>query len=93
MKTESMIEQLRVLHEQHRNDHVDTFDTNWSLVCWDVANRLEELYKKNKELDEKINKINSIVIVSSDSSLESMAQNIIGAKVNYLEEIGKIISE
>lgn len=43
MDTEIMIKQLRRLSEQHKNDRVDTFATNWSLLCWDVANRLEEL--------------------------------------------------
>lgn len=46
-----MIRQLRALAEKHRNDRVDTFATNWSCLCSDVANRLEELleYKRMYE--------------------------------------------
>lgn len=43
MDTEVMIRELRRLYEKHKNDRVDTFATNWSLLCFDVANRLEEL--------------------------------------------------
>lgn len=43
MKTEEMICELRRLEEAHKNDFVGTCETNWSLMCRDVANRLEEL--------------------------------------------------
>ena len=43
MDTERMIRELRRLSELHKNDRVGTFATNWSLLCHDVANRLEEL--------------------------------------------------
>lgn len=43
METEVMIRELRRLAEKHQNDIVGTFATNWSLLCRDVANRLEEL--------------------------------------------------
>ena len=43
MDTEVMIRQLRGLSEEHKNDKVYTFATNWSALCSDVANRLEEL--------------------------------------------------
>jgi len=43
VKTEEMICELRRLEEIHKNDFVGTFETNWSLMCHDVANRLEEL--------------------------------------------------
>ncbi len=51
MDTEVMIRELRRLAEKHKNDHVYTFATNWSILCFDVANRLEELneYKKMYE--------------------------------------------
>lgn len=42
MNTERMIRQLRHLEEKHKDDNVFTFETNWSLMCRDVANRLEE---------------------------------------------------
>ena len=43
MNTESMIRELRRLYELHKNDKVDTFATNWSALCRDVADKLEEL--------------------------------------------------
>ena len=43
MKTEEMICELRRLEEVHKDDFVGTCETNWSLMCRDVANRLEEL--------------------------------------------------
>ena len=42
MNTERMIRELRHLEEKHKDDKVFTFETNWSLMCRDVANRLEE---------------------------------------------------
>ena len=46
MDTERMIRELRRLAEKHKDDVVFTFETNWSLLCSDVANRLEELLVK-----------------------------------------------
>ena len=40
-----MIRELRRLEEVHRDDFVGTGEPNWSLMCRDVANRLEELLK------------------------------------------------
>jgi hypothetical protein len=45
MKTEEMICELRRLEEAHKDDFAGTGETNWSLMCYDVANRLEELLK------------------------------------------------
>ena len=38
-----MIAELRRLSQIHKNDRVLTFETNWGQLCFDVANRLEEL--------------------------------------------------
>ena len=43
MDTERMIRELRRLADKHKDDRVDTCATNWSVLCSDVANRLEEL--------------------------------------------------
>ena len=43
MDTEVMINQLRRLSEKHKDDRIDTLETNWSALCRDVADRLEEL--------------------------------------------------
>ena len=43
MSTDVMIKQLRALAEKHKQDKVLTFETRWSDLCTDVANRLEEL--------------------------------------------------
>ena len=50
MNTEQMIIELGYLAEKHKNDKYNTFETNWHLLCHDVANRLEEL---NNELNSK----------------------------------------
>ena len=44
MDTESMIRELRRLEKNH------DFSNNWSLMCHDVANRLEELLQENEQL-------------------------------------------
>lgn len=64
MDTEKMIRELRMLSEKHKNDRVDTFETNWSILCNDVANRLEELLTY-KYMYEDLNKqnINSMEVV------------------------------
>lgn len=43
MTTEQMIAELRNLQEKHKDDFVGTGQTNWSSVCRDAADRLEEL--------------------------------------------------
>lgn len=48
MDTETMISELRAVAEKHKNDRLNTFDTNWYALCTDVANRLEELLRQNK---------------------------------------------
>lgn len=51
MKTSEMIRELRRLEEVHKNDIVSTGANNWSIMCHDVANRLEELELKIFELE------------------------------------------
>ena len=58
MTTEQMIKELRRLEEKHKDDFVPTCSTNWSLLCHDVANRLEELSNRkctNCQNDRKVN--------------------------------------
>ena len=58
MTTEQMIKELRRLEEKHKDDFVPTCSTNWSLLCHDVANRLEELSSRkctNCQNDKKVN--------------------------------------
>ena len=43
MKVEKMIKELRRLEEKHKNDTIFTGGNNWSLMCKDVANKIEEL--------------------------------------------------
>ena len=50
MNIEQMIIELRYLEEKYKNDKYNPFETNWHLLCHDVANRLEEL---NNELNSK----------------------------------------
>ena len=42
MKTEEMIRELRRLGDKHKNDFIGTCENNWSAMCYDVADRLEE---------------------------------------------------
>ena len=55
MTTEAMIRELRRLEEKHKNDRIDTCKNNWSAMCHDVANRLEEQEKEIAELKNKLN--------------------------------------
>lgn len=50
MSTEDMIRELRRLEEIHKDDIVFTGQTNWSSLCHDVANRLEELSKQSEDV-------------------------------------------
>lgn len=60
MDTERMIRELRRLAKKHENDKVFTGQNNWSQMCTDVANRLEELNKENQELKSKIKEIETL---------------------------------
>ena len=57
MDTDRMIRELRRLAKKHENDKVYTGENNWSQMCTDVANRLEELDKENKDLKNKLENI------------------------------------
>lgn len=51
MSTEEMIRELRRLEKKHKSDRVGTFETCWSDVCRDVADRLQEyLERENEEI-------------------------------------------
>ena len=50
METSTMIRQLRRTAKKHENDKLHTFDTDISLMCTDVANRLEKLEKEKQEI-------------------------------------------
>lgn len=53
MTTDTMIRQLRYTAKKHENDKLYTFDTNISLMCTEVANRLEEIEKEKQEIRTK----------------------------------------
>lgn len=50
MTTGDMIRELRRLEEAHRDDFVGVGETNWTSMCHDVANRLEELLKAQEPI-------------------------------------------
>lgn len=50
METSTMIRQLRRTAKKHENDKLHTFDTDISLMCTEVANRLEQLEKEKTEV-------------------------------------------
>ena len=47
MKTEDMIVELRNVEEKYKNNTYATGETNISLMCSEVADRLEALYREN----------------------------------------------
>ena len=49
MDTEQMIRELRYLENEYKDCKYSTFETNWHLMCHDVANRLEELNNELKK--------------------------------------------
>lgn len=51
METKEMIKELRRLEEKHKNDKVGTCENNWSAMCRDVADRLEEQEREIAELN------------------------------------------
>lgn len=60
MKTEDMIRELRNVAEKHNNDFVATGDTNISLMCREVADRLEAISKENFQLKMERDGMNKI---------------------------------
>lgn len=50
MKTEDMIRELRNVAEEHDNDFVATGETNISLMCREVADRLDSISRENFQL-------------------------------------------
>ena len=54
MDTEQMIRELRCLENKYKDCKYSTFETNWHLMCHDVANRLEELNEELKSLKNNI---------------------------------------
>lgn len=75
MDTEDMIRELRRLEEKHKNDFVGTGEVKWSILCADVARRLEELRKKEEQgkwipCKEKMPKEHVDVLISLDDETE-----------------------
>lgn len=66
MDTERMIRELRRLEEIHKNDKVFTGQTNWSHMCHDVANRLEEQNEEIKKLNNYIKELEKRDNISID---------------------------
>lgn len=61
-----MIFELRRLAKKHENDKVFTGQNDWSQMCKDVANRLEELNEENKDLRRKLETIAAIEMARAD---------------------------
>ena len=78
METSTMIRQLRRTAKKHENDKLYTFDTNISLMCTDVANRLEELEKEKKEIrakaiDEFAERLKTELLIGLSSRIPSIS--------------------
>ena len=50
MNTEDMIKELRNVEEKYKNNIYATGETNISLMCSEVADRLEVLHRENIQL-------------------------------------------
>ena len=50
MNTEDMIKELRNVEEKYKNKTYVTGETNISLMCSEVADRLEVLHRENIQL-------------------------------------------
>ena len=87
METSTMIRQLRRTAKKHENDKLHTFDTNINQMCTDVANRLEELEKENKEIrsktiDEFVERIKEVYpfTILELEQLDELAEEMRGVK-------------
>lgn len=61
METKEMIRELRRLEEKHKNDVVSTGSNNWSRMCHDVANKLEEL-SNTQHFEEVLQNVKKVVL-------------------------------
>ena len=50
MNSDYMIHELRRLSHVHQNDRISTFEPNWSNICRDCADKIEELESQNDQL-------------------------------------------
>ena len=66
MNTDKMIRELRRLAEKHKNDKVFTGENNWSNMCTDVADRLEEQNNEIQRLTNYIKELQAKNITSID---------------------------
>ena len=71
MNTEDMIRELRNVEEKYKNKTYATGETNISLMCSEVADRLEALHRENIQL-----KIELIKKTIGWSGLRKMNMNL-----------------
>ena len=92
MTTEVMIAELRRLYQIHKNDKVLTFETNLSQLCYDVANRLEELVKELEEAIKKKDDLQEKYMKIAGSTDKFISENALRRKLEdmrlpYLESV------
>lgn len=92
MKTEEMICELRRLEEAHKDDFVGTCETNWSLMCRDVANRLEELLAAQEPRVVTLEEVKQHNNQDGCVWFEQPTYNAVAAFVRQDEEYTEIIS-
>lgn len=68
MRTEVMISELRKESEKRKDDNVFTFQTNISVMCRDVANRLEELNIENQTYKQTIEELRNRLAYVNDQN-------------------------
>lgn len=76
MEVKEMIRELRRLEEKHKNDIVTTGANNWSRMCCDVANKLEEL-SDTQHFEEVLRNIKNVVLETEPKD-EYHAKELIG---------------
>ena len=92
MDTDVMIQQLRSLAEKHKDDKISTFETRWSDLCTDVANRLEEqenmisVLRKDFESAEEHRKFCESLLGEQSEQIAIMKM-IYGSDVKYVGEL------
>lgn len=100
METSTMIRQLRRTAKKHENDKLHTFDTNITIMCTDVANRLEKLEKEKeqiraKTIDEFAERLKSDEFqkynldMVFETSRDLSYSNCVNAFCEYIDEIAE----
>lgn len=76
MESKEMVKELRRLEEKHKNDKICTGDNNWSKMCHDVANKIEEQDETISKMKEQIYQLEAIKIGGEEIKLSNTSSSI-----------------